>query len=211
MVRDVADLYALTPEQLLSLPRIGTKSAQNVLDSIQRSKQRGFDRLLTGLGIEHIGQVAAVQLAEQLGSLERLLGASEDELRRLVEAIPGFGPKMLEALLTYAREPQNRALLAKLQAQGVSTPVERGEPRGPLAGVSFTVTGTLSRPRETVQAAIRAAGGTVHEQVKKHTDYLVAGERVGQAKLEQAKKHGTRVIDEPTLDQLCRGELEALR
>jgi DNA ligase (NAD+) len=188
---------------------MGKKSADNLTRSIAGSRERNFDRLLTGLGIDHIGQVAAKQLAEAAGSLQTLLSWSEEETTAHVDAIAGFGPKMVEAVRDYLFDPAQRELLEKLAARDVSRPQPRAEvaAEGPLAGASFCVTGVLTRKREAVHADIRAAGGVIHDKVKKGTTFLVAGEKVGKSKLDSAKKHGTRVVDEPTLDKMLRAEL----
>jgi DNA ligase (NAD+) len=201
LVKDVADLYDLRAEQLMELERMGKKSAQNVVSAVAASKERTFDRLLTGLGIDLLGQVAAGQLAAELTSLEDLLSLTPEALAERARHISGFGPKMVDSLVRYASDDQKRHLLEKLAARGVS----RAQPKhevaveGPLTGKSFCVTGVLSRKREDVHADIRAAGGTVHDKVKVGTDYLVAGEKVGQAKLTAAQKAGTQVIDETQL------------
>lgn len=208
VVRDVADLYDLDAERLAALERMGKKSAANVVASIAASKSRIFERLITGLGIEHIGQVAARQLAEVAGSLEALLGYSEAELRERLEGVSGFGPKMVESVLAYVRDPENRKLLEGLRDRGVSAPQPRVEAaaEGPLQGLYFCVTGVLSRRREDVHQAIRDAAGEVHDKVKQGTTYLVAGEKVGKSKLDTARKRGVRVIDEATLERLLKGE-----
>lgn len=207
-VRDVADLYDLTAEQIEALERMGKKSAQNVIESIERSKGRTFERLLTGLGLEHVGQVAARQLAEATGSLETLLSWQPEMIAEHVGNIAGFGPKMVESVRDYLTDPESRQLLSKLRARGVSIPqpVERSALEGPLKGSSFCVTGVLSRKREDVHEAIRMAGGEVHDKVKKGTTFLLAGDKVGAAKLSAAKKNGTRVIDEQTLERMLEGE-----
>jgi DNA ligase (NAD+) len=208
LVKDVADLYELTSEQLIQLERMGKKSAENVVASIAASKERTLDRLLTGLGIEHVGQVAARQLAEAVHTLATLLSWSNGEAGEHIANIAGFGPKMLESVQSYLQDPESRALLERLQLLGVSRaqPQHEQASDGPLSGFAFCVTGVLSRKREDVHAAIRAAGGTVHDKVKSGTSYLVAGDKVGQAKLTAAKKIGAQVIDEATLERMLRGE-----
>jgi DNA ligase (NAD+) len=207
IVRDVAELYRLTPQVIADLERMGEKSAQNVFASIERSKERTLDRLLCGLGIPQVGQVAARQLAEEAGTLPRMLAWAEAEAREHVDAIRGFGPKMVDSVIAFLQDPEQRALMDKLVALGVGRPQPREEvaAEGPLKGKSFCVTGVLTRKREDVHADIRAAGGEVHDGVKKNTTYLVAGEKTGKAKLDQAKKFGTKVIDEPALYAMVRG------
>jgi DNA ligase (NAD+) len=209
LVRDVADLYALEVSQLAELERMGDKSARNVIDSIAGSRDRTLDRLLTGLGIDHVGQVAARQLAEAAGTLDAMLAWSPERAREQVSAISGFGPKLVDSVVSFLFDPKSRALLEKLRARQVSRPQPRHQvaAEGPLSGASFCVTGVLSRKREDVHAEIRAAGGTVHDRVKQGTTFLVAGEKVGKSKLDSAKKFGARVIDEPMLLALVHGEI----
>ena len=207
ILRDVADLYDLEATTLEGLERMGKKSAQNVVDAITASRQRTFDRLLTGLGIEHIGQVAARQLAEAAGSLSAFLAWSPDEAEERVASIAGFGPKMVESVSAYLFAPPSRGLLEKLLQRGVSQPMPRVEAtsEGPLSGASFCVTGVLSRKRADVHAAIRAAGGEVHDKVKQGTMYLIAGEKVGKSKLDAARKRGAKIIAEDELDAMIAG------
>jgi DNA ligase (NAD+) len=201
IVKDVADLYSLTPERIATLERMGDKSAQNVFGSIERSKERTLERLLVGLGIPQIGQVAARQLAEEVGTLERILAFTPEALREHLDAIHGFGPKMVDSVAAFFADPEQRALMVKLATLGVGRPQPRAAVAsdGPLLGKSVCVTGVLSRKREDVHAAIRAAGGEVHDSVKKTTTYLVAGDKTGKSKLEQAKKYGTQVLTEAEL------------
>jgi DNA ligase (NAD+) len=207
IVRDVADLYTLEEPRIAELERMGDKSAHNVFASIQRSKERSLDRLLCGLGIPQIGQVAAKQLAEDFVTLDAFLAATPEQVRERVDAIHGFGPKMVESVVAFASDPAQRELMVKLVERGVG----RAQPRaavaasGPLSGASVCVTGVLSKKRETVHADIRAAGGEVHDGVKKNTTYLVAGDKTGKSKLDQAKKFGTRVLDEADLYALIAG------
>jgi DNA ligase (NAD+) len=207
LVKDVADLYDLTAEKLEALERMGKKSADNVIQSIAGSKERTLDRLLTGLGIEHVGQVAAKQLAETAGSLEAMLAWKDEDVAEKVSGVSGFGPKMIESVRAFLADPKERALLEKLLERGVS----RAQPKhetvdGPLRGLSFCVTGVLSRRREDVHADIRKGGGEVHDKVRKGTSFLVAGDKVGKAKLDGAKKFGAKVIGEAELEAMLRGE-----
>jgi DNA ligase (NAD+) len=208
LVKDVADLYDLSAEKLEALERMGKKSADNVISSIAASKERTLDRLLTGLGIEHVGQVAARQLAEAVGSLEALLAWREDEVTERMADVSGFGPKMVESVRAFLFDPKERVLLEKLRERDVSRAQPKHETaiEGPLRGLSFCVTGVLSRRREDVHADIRKAGGEIHDKVKKGTNYLVIGDKVGKAKLDGAKKFGAKVIGEAELASLSKGE-----
>jgi DNA ligase (NAD+) len=207
IVRDVADLYTLTAERIAELDRMADKSALNVHASIERSRGRTLDRLLCGLGIPQIGQVAARQLAEEAVTLEAMLAWTPDEAREHVGAIHGFGPKMVDSVVAFLEDPEQRALMKKLHELGVGKPQPRAAvaAEGPLKGQTFCVTGVLTKKREDVHADIRAAGGEVHDSVKKTTTYLVAGDKTGKSKLDQAKKFGTKVITEAGLYELIGG------
>lgn len=208
LVHRVADLYELDRAKLLALPRVGKKSADNLLASISKSKAQPLSRLLTGLGIDLVGQVAATQLARAFGELNALLAEPPDAIAKKAADIAGFGPKMVESLLSYLSDPEEQALLARLAAHGVSTPepMPASTAGGHLDGKSFCVTGVLSRKREAVHEDIRSHGGIVHDKVKQGTTYLVAGQKVGQAKITAARKVGTVVISEADLDQLLAGQ-----
>ncbi|MGO8999832.1 MAG: NAD-dependent DNA ligase LigA [Polyangiaceae bacterium] len=208
IVRDVADLYVLTQEQVASLERMGDKSAKNVIASIEVSRGRTLDKVLCGLGIPQIGQVAARQLAEAAGSLRTILAWSPAELREHVDDIRGFGPKMVESVAAYFEDADQRRVMEKLLERGVglkAQPKEAAVTTGPLVGKSFCVTGVLSRKREDIHAELRAAGARVDDGVKKDTTFLVAGEKTGKAKLEQAKKFGTKVISEAEMEEMLKG------
>jgi len=207
IVHDVAGLYAVRPERIAELAHMGEKSAENVFASIQRSKERPLESVLCGLGIGQVGQVAARQLAEELGTLEHALALDADALRERVASIHGFGPKMVDSVVAFFGDPAQRALMKELVVAGVGRPQPRPEvaAHGPLSGSTFCVTGVLSKKREEVHADIRAAGGEVHDSVKKTTTYLVAGDKTGKSKLDQAKKFGTQVLSESELYARIRG------
>jgi DNA ligase (NAD+) len=208
LVSDVADLYALDVPRVEALERMAKKSAENVVSSIQASREQPLDRLITGLGIDHIGQVAAKQLADAARTLERFLSWDRETAQTELGSISGFGPKMVESVVDYLFAAESRALLEKLLARGVSReqPVQAAKTEGPLLGKSFCVTGVLSKKREDVHQEIRDAGGDVHDKVRKGTTFLLAGEKVGKAKLDGARKFGARVISEADLATLIRGE-----
>ena len=208
LVNDVADLYDLSNEHVAGLERMGKKSATNVIASIQASRERTLDRLVGGLGIPQIGQVAGRQVAQVAGTLATLLAWSDEEVREHVSGIHGFGAKMVECVALFVRDDAERAVLQKLLDRDVSRPQPREvvATEGPLLGKSFCVTGVLTRKREDVHALLRAAGATIHDSVKKDTSYLVAGEKTGKTKLDQAKKYGARVVTEEEMDKLAAGE-----
>src|SRR5580700_6305184 len=201
IVHDVAGLYSVGAERIAELSHMGAKSAQNVFASIHRSKERPLEKVLCGLGIPQIGQVAARQLAEELGTLEHALDLDSGALRDRVASIHGFGPRMVESVVAFFADDAQRAVMKGLVAVGVGRPQPRAAvaAHGPLSGSSLCVTGVLSRKRETVHDDIRAAGGEVHDSVKKKTTYLVAGDKTGKSKLDQARKFGTKVLTEAEL------------
>jgi DNA ligase (NAD+) len=206
VVHDVADLYALEEETFAKLARMGKKSASHVHASIQGSRTRTLDRLLCGLGIPQVGQVAARQLAEEAVTLERMLSWTQQEAREHVGAIRGFGPKMVESVVAFLYDDEQRALMRKLCALGVGRAQPRPEvaAEGPGKGSSFCVTGVLSKKRGDVLADVRASGGEIHDAVRKTTTYLVCGSKTGKSKLDEARKYGTTVIDEAGLYALLR-------
>lgn len=208
LVKDIADLYDLTSEQVESLDRMGKKSAQNVVSSIQASRERTLDRLVGGLGIPQIGQVAGKQLAQVASTLANLVAWSEEEAREKIGSIHGFGQKMVDSVVEFLRDPQERAILEKLLARDVGReqPADVVATEGPLLGKSFCVTGVLTRKRDDVHVLLRNAGATIHDSVKKDTTYLVAGDKTGKTKLDQAKKYGARVVSEEEMDRLLAGE-----
>ena len=198
MVRDVADLYGLTVEALLPLERMGKKSAENLVASIERSKRTTLERLILGLGIPHVGEHVAAVLAAEFGDLDELERADEERLQAAREV----GPEIAREVRAFFALDENRAVIERLRAAGVRwDPVQRRKRDGALAGKTFVITGTLSRPRETIIAAIEAEGGKVTTSVSKKTDYVVAGESAG-SKLEKAQKLEVPVLDEDGLARL---------
>jgi len=192
-VADFADLYRLTKDDLLSLERMGEKSAQNVLDAMEASKTRPLWRFVAGLGIRHVGSRSAQILADCFGSLEGLMDAGQEEL----ETTDQVGPVMAESVYRYFHDPRHRAVIDQLLAAGVrpQSPVPK-KAAGNLQGKAIVVTGTLKNfSRQQIEQAIREAGGKVSSSVSKKTDFVVAGEDPG-SKLEKARSLGVEVIDE---------------
>lgn len=200
MIRDPADLYHLKKEQVLTLERMGDKSAQNLLDAIERSKQTTFARLLYALGIRHVGAHVAELLAGHFLSPKVLMEASPEEVRD----IPGIGPTIAESVVSFFRRAPNRRLVQRLLDAGV-VPAPAASPpvrHGPLAGAQVVFTGTLRRwPRGQAEALVRQAGGVPGDSVTKKTTYLVAGEAAG-AKLEKARRIGVTVLTEDEFARL---------
>lgn len=191
LVKDVSDFYYLTSDQLRSLEKIADKSASNLLESINVSKNRPLDRLVFALGIEHVGSETAELLVGHLPSMDRLAGATEEEL----VVIPSVGPKIAQSITAFFRQRENRRIVDRLTEVGVRMEAEATEPREtPLAGQVFVVTGMLEGlTREEAEARIKALGGTASSSVTKKTTYVVAGADPG-SKLTKAQQLGIRIL-----------------
>lgn len=191
LVRDLADIYTLAKEQLLTLERFADISAQKLVDAIAAKKQPPLERFVYGLGIRHVGAQTAIDLVNHFESLDKLAQAGFDEL----QSIDGVGVVVAESIMAWFADEDNAALLEKFTLLGV-TPIYKAK-RGELAGKSFVITGTLqSMSRDQAAEKIRALGGTFQTSVGKDTTYLVAGGKVGASKLAKAERYGTKVIDE---------------
>jgi DNA ligase (NAD+) len=200
-VKTIADLYSLTMADLLELERVGEKSAQALLDEIAKSKNAGLARVLLGLGIRFVGERTAQLLAQDFGTIEALMDASEEELTKVNEV----GPKVAEGVREFFAEQKNRDLVRQLAAHGVVMTAEKRVTTSTLEGLTFVLTGTLpTLTRESAKELIESAGGKVSGSVSKKTSYVVAGEEAG-SKLEKAQSLGVAVLDEDGL----RGLLES--
>ncbi|HSI04698.1 MAG TPA: NAD-dependent DNA ligase LigA, partial [Myxococcota bacterium] len=201
LVRDVADLYTLTLEQLTAMERFGEKSASNLLSAIASSREQPLSRFMFALGVRHIGETVAARLAEHFRSVDAMLAATEESL----DGVHGIGPELAQAWVKHFAVPENRALVEKLLAVGVKPkPPVSTVISAQLAGKAFVVTGTLSSmSRDEAHARIVAHGGRVASSVSKKTDYLVAGEAAG-SKLAKAQELGVKVISEDELLALTR-------
>lgn len=206
LIGDVADLYALKKEDLLGLEKFAEKKAQNLLDAIEASKRQPLARLIVGLGIRHVGEVAARALAERFGSLDALIEAARHSPQALQE-IEGVGPTIAQSVSEWAGRESTRMLIEKLKRAGVNPTqaprqVLRQEEAGPFAGRVFVITGTLSQPREVVAAWIESLGGKVTDSVSKNTSYVVVGESPGASKIAKAQKLNVPMISEEELRRL---------
>ncbi len=195
LVHDAADLYALTVPQLEALERMGKKSAVNLVQRIDRSRQNDVWRLIYGLGIRHVGERAAQVLAGQFGSLEVISAQSSGALQQ----VPEIGPVVAASVCEWFSDEANRRLLARLVAAGVNTagPVSAGAVvTGPRSGQTFVLTGTLeAMSRDEAAAAIEAQGGRVTGSVSKKTSYVVVGAEPG-SKADKARQLGVPVLEE---------------
>jgi DNA ligase (NAD+) len=202
LVHSVADLYALTEEQLVGLERFAEKSARTLLSEIENSKKAGLARVLMGLGIRFVGERTAELLAEEFGSMDAIMSANAEELERVEEV----GPRISEAILEFFSRPANKKLVQKLKDAGVEMTAEKKQRSDQLAGLTFVLTGTLpTMTREEAKEKIEAAGGKTAGSVSKKTSYVVAGEEAG-SKLDKARELKVPVIDEAGLLRMLKAK-----
>ena len=192
MVEDLADLFDLTEDQVAGLDRMAGKSARNLVEAIEKGKERAtLPKLIYGLGIPHVGRAAAEDLARAFGSVDRLAAAKASALQDL----PGMGRTMARAIADWFSSERNRRLLKRLKQEGLNPKVEGRGDR--LEGLTVVITGELeAMTRDEAREAVRARGGNPTSSVSGNTDYLVVGSNPGSAKQEDARKHHTPVLDE---------------
>ncbi len=194
-IHSVADLYRLTRDQLMSIERVGAKTADALLAQIARSKDAPLARVLFGLGVRFVGERTATLLATHFGSVDALMDATQDQL----EAVNEVGPRVAQAIVEFFAGEGNRALVRDLQALGFTMPAPQRVAGGPLEGKTVVLTGTFpTLSREQVKERIEAAGGKVSGSVSRKTSFVVAGEDAG-SKLEKARELGLEVLDEAAL------------
>ncbi len=202
LVRSISDIYRLTLEPLVELERMGKKSAQNLLEGIAASKERGLARVLTGLAIPHVGDHVAELLAEEFGNIDDLGQASAERLSQ----ISGIGEVLAESVYNFFHSPSGRKIIEELHSLGVklTEPRKRAASQaGAVAGKTFVVTGTLERySRTEIEGLIKKLGGKAAGSVSKKTDYVVAGENAG-SKLDKATQLGITVLSEAEFDKLA--------
>jgi DNA ligase (NAD+) len=198
LVHTVADVYRLTSEQLLTLERVGQKTADALLEQIERSRKAPLYRVLLGLGIRHVGERTAQDMANTFGSMDSIMEATVDELK----AAEGIGPVVAQTIHDFFQVKKNRDLVEDLRAQGLQFTAEKKVVGTALAGMTFVLTGTLpTLTRDEAKQRIEAAGGKVSGSVSKKTSYVVAGDEAG-SKLEKARELNLNVLDEAGLLQL---------
>ncbi len=200
LIRDVADLYYLHQEDLEKLERMGKKSAQNLLQALEKSKRTTLARFIYALGIRHVGEATAKEIADHFGSLERIMQATREDL----EAVQDIGPVVAESIYRFFREKHNRDVIDKLLAAGIHWPAppRRDRESLPLAGKTFVLTGTLSSmTREEAKERLEALGAKVSGSVSKKTSYVVVGADPG-SKYDKALRLGIPILDEPAFLEL---------
>lgn len=201
LVRDLADIYALTYDQVIQLDRFAELSTNNLIAAIAAVKHPPLPRFVYGLGIRHVGTQTAIDLAEHFGSLEAIGNATLDDLLE----VEGIGDVVAESVIAWFADPDNQALLEKCKRFGV-VPQYVSHAEGPLHGKRFVITGTLeTMSRDIAADKIRELGGTFQSSLGKDTTYLVVGKNVGASKLQKAERYGTERITEQDLITLIGG------
>lgn len=201
LVKNVADIYKITKDDLLKLERFADKSAQNLLNEIEASKKLPLDRVIYGLGIRFVGERTAQFLAEHFGSMNALMNAGEEDLLEVEEV----GPRIAQSIREFFQEPKNRELVEQLRRAGLTLSGKKKERGTKLAGKTFVLTGTLAHyTRDEAKKLIEDAGGRVSGSVSKKTDYVVAGDDAG-SKLDKAKQLRVKVINESEMANLVAG------
>ena len=195
LVHSIADIYDLTKEQLLGLERIGEKTADSLLNQIERSKSAPLARVLLGLGIRHVGERTAQALSDAFGSLDELMNASIEDLTRINDV----GPKVAATVYDFFQNQRNKDLVERLRSHKVNFTAERRVTTNQLEGLTFVLTGTLpTLTRDAAKEMIESAGGKVSGSISKKTSYVVAGEEAG-SKLDKAESLKVPVLDEAGL------------
>jgi DNA ligase (NAD+) len=215
LIKDVADIYKLSKHDLLSLERMGDKSAQNVLDEIERSKKLPLERVLFGLGMRFVGERTAEFLVQHFGSMDALIEAAtktnaEESLTEL-QQVEEVGPRIAASIREFFEEPKNLELIERLKGKSEREGLEtlwkkraRKERGTTLAGKTFVLTGTLAKyARDEAKRMIEDAGGKVVGSVSKKTDYVVAGADPG-SKLDKARELGVEVVSEQQMEVLLK-------
>lgn len=192
LIADPADLYFLTKEQLIALDRQAEKSAQNLIDAIDKSKNPPLDKFIFALGIRHVGERTAKLLADHFVNMENLIAAKQEDLT----AINEIGPEIAASIVEFFHEHKNIDVMKKFGKAGVAPQKKKIQANAPLQGKSFVFTGTLeSMGRNEAKALVENLGGTIHSSVTKNSTYVVAGSEAG-SKLDKAKASGIKIISE---------------
>ena len=194
LLQNIADLYDIKAEQIATLPRLGEKSAENIIQSINNSRQVPFHRVLFALGIRFVGETTAKYLAEHFRSLDAIQSATREELTEAEEV----GEKIADAIIEYFADERNQQIIERLREAGLQlTAKERTKASNTLEGLTFVISGSFANhSRDELKALIDANGGKNLAAVSAHTSYLLAGDKIGPAKLQKANKLGIKIISE---------------
>jgi DNA ligase (NAD+) len=196
LVKELADLYFLTFDQVLALDRVGEKTAMNLIEGIETSKSQPFERVLFGLGIRFVGETVAKKLAQGLGNIDAIMVATEEQL----VAIDEIGERIAESVVQYFSEEKHRMGIERMKAAGLTfTAIQKESLGDGLTGKTMVISGVFAKhSRDEIKVMIEAHGGKVGSGVTGKTDYLVAGDGIGPSKLEKATQLGVNIIDEDT-------------
>lgn len=196
LVKELADLYFLTFDQVLALDRVGEKTAMNLIEGIETSKSQPFERVLFGLGIRYVGETVAKKLAQGLGNIDAIMVATEEQL----VAIDEIGERIAESMVQYFSEEKHRMGIERMKAAGLTfTAIQKESLGDGLAGKTMVISGVFAKhSRDEIKVMIEAHGGKVGSGVTGKTDFLVAGDGIGPSKLEKATQLGVNIIDEDT-------------
>ncbi len=198
LIGDVSDLFQLHSEDVAALERMGAKSADNLMDALQKSKTSSLSRFLFALGIREVGEATANNLAQEFLTLDAIMAADEERLQQT----PDVGPVVAANIVSFFQQPHNIEVLDKLLAAGIEWPEEqRQQGELPLQSKTFVLTGALSRPRSEFKERLQQLGAKVAGSVSKKTDYVVAGEAAG-SKLKKAESLGIAILNETELEEL---------
>jgi DNA ligase (NAD+) len=201
LIHNAADMYSLDKEQLAGLERMADKSAQNILDALEKSKSTTLARFIYALGIRDVGEATAQALATHFGDLRGLMKSNEEALQQ----IPDVGPVVANSIVKFFQQPHNREVIDKLIKAGVHWPkvAQITTEAAPLKGKTFVITGTLSIKRDELKARLQSLGAKVTGSVSKSTDYVVVGEEPG-SKFDKAKQLGVSILDEAAISKLLK-------
>jgi DNA ligase (NAD+) len=192
LIRDVADLYSLSRDDLASLERMADKSAQNIIDALDKSKSAGLERVLYAVGIRHVGEHLAKVLVDNLGSMEHLINATEEDLTEVKE----IGPEVAQSICKFFRQKGNLQVIDRLEKAGVNLRYVTSRKKRDLEGKTFVFSGGLkSFTRDEAERLVEERGGKASRSVSKNTDYVVAGESAG-SKLDKARELNVVVLSE---------------
>jgi len=207
LVKNIADIYRLQPNQLSSLERLGEKSASNIISSINKSKDAPFSRVLFGIGIRFVGETMAKKLAAGFNSIDKLINATFDELLSIDE----IGEKTARSILAFFADEKNRRLIEELRGFGLNFEGDdnsKDQLSRSLEGYSFVISGVFTRSRDEIKLMIEQHSGKISGSISAKTSYLVAGDSTGPAKLEKARQLGTKIISEAELGNLIVSQQE---
>ena len=203
MLKDIADIYDLNPQQLAALPRLGEKSAANILDGVRESKNVAFERVLFALGIRFVGETTAKYIATHFRTLDAIAAATTEELAEAEEV----GAKIADAIVEYFANEHNRTIVERLRSAGLKFEIEdKQRSSNALEGKSVVISGKFAgRSRDDMKALVEEHGGRNLAAVSANVDFIVAGENMGPAKRQKAEKLGITILNEEEFMALIEG------